>query len=272
MDACVVRREAYKQLIRSLAHPDFLRLKGKVALVTGGSKGIGSAISRAFAKEGAKVLVNYRASEDEASHVVAGIRKAGGSAWPVRADISKKEEVDQMFDLIRKKFGSLDILMNNAGVADEKIWNAKVEDITPEMWWKVLSVDLIGGFLCDQKAASLMRHGGVLVNVASTPVLSGDTQGIVYACAKAGVLTKTRMLARILAPNVRVNCMILGSIETGWVDWLSEKTVKSYQSSIPLGRFGKIEEVASVAVFLASDDSSYVTGQSLVVDGGDILD
>jgi 3-oxoacyl-[acyl-carrier protein] reductase len=251
---------------------DYLRLKDKVALVTGGSRGIGSAISKTFAREGARVLVNYRASDAEANKVVAAIRKAGGQAWPVRADISKKEDVDRMFDFVEKKFGRMDVLMNNAGVADEKIWNAKLEDITPEMWWRVLSVDLVGGFLCDQRAAHLMRRGGVILNIASTPVLSGDTQGLVYACAKAGVLTKTKMLSRILAPKVRVNCMILGSIETGWVDWLSEETVKSYQSSIPLGRFGKIEEVASVAAFLASDDSSYITGQSIVVDGGDILD
>jgi 3-oxoacyl-[acyl-carrier protein] reductase len=118
----------------------------------------------------------------------------------------------------------------------------------------------------------MMKEGGVMINIASTPVLVGDTQGLVYACAKASVLTKTKMLARILAPKIRVNCMILGSIETGWVDWLDKKTLKSYQSSISLRRFGKPEEVAKVAVFLASDDSSYITGESIVVDGGDVLD
>jgi 3-oxoacyl-[acyl-carrier protein] reductase len=111
-----------------------------------------------------------------------------------------------------------------------------------------------------------------MINIASTPVLVGDTQGLVYACAKAAVLTKTKMLARMLAPGIRVNCMVLGSIETGWVDWLDDETAKSYTSSISLGRFGRPEEVASVAVFLASEESSYITGQSLVVDGGDVLD
>jgi 3-oxoacyl-[acyl-carrier protein] reductase len=136
----------------------------------------------------------------------------------------------------------------------------------------VLSVDVVGGFLCDQRAAPLMKNGGVMVNIASTPVLVGDTQGLVYACSKASVLTKTKMLARMLAPKIRVNCMILGSIETGWVDWLDKETLKSYESSISLERFGKTEEVANVAVFLASEESSYITGQSIVVDGGDVMD
>jgi 3-oxoacyl-[acyl-carrier protein] reductase len=140
------------------------------------------------------------------------------------------------------------------------------------MWQRVIAVDVVGSFLCDQAAAPLMTNGGVIINISSTPVLVGDTQGLVYACAKASVLTKTKMLARMLAPKIRVNCMILGSIETGWVEWLDKGTVNSYKSSISLGRFGKPEEVARVAVFLASDDSSYITGESIVVDGGDVLD
>jgi 3-oxoacyl-[acyl-carrier protein] reductase len=249
-----------------------LRLSGKVALVTGASKGIGAAIARGFANEGASVLVNYRSSDAEADQVVSSILKSGGEAWPVKADISNPQSVAAMFDSIAKKFGRLDILMNNAGMADATIWNAKLGEITPAMWDKVLSVDVIGGFLCDQQAAPLMVNGGVMINIASTPVLVGDTQGLVYACAKASVLTMTKMLARMLAPKIRVNCMILGSIETGWVEWLDKETLASYQSSISLGRFGRTDEVANVAVFLASDDSSYITGQSIVVDGGDVLD
>lgn len=249
-----------------------MRLKGKIALVTGASKGIGASIASAFAREGARVLVNYRSSDAEAKQVIDSIRKSGGKAWPIKADVSDPQDVARMFDFISKRFGRLDILMNNAGAADASIWNAKVSEITPAMWQKVLSVDVVGGFLCDQGAAPLMTKGGVMINIASTPVLVGDTQGLVYACAKASVLTKTKMLARMLAPKIRVNCMILGSIETGWVDWLGKETLKSYQSSISLRRFGKPEEVASVAVFLASDDSSYITGESIVVDGGDVLD
>ncbi|MDA4135522.1 MAG: glucose 1-dehydrogenase [Thaumarchaeota archaeon] len=249
-----------------------LRLKGKIALVTGASKGIGASIATAFAREGARVLVNYLSSEAGAKEVVDSILKSGGKAWLIKADISDPQDVGRMFDFISKKFGRLDILMNNAGAADASIWNAKLSEITPAMWQKVIAVDVIGGFLCDQRAALLMKKGGVMINIASTPVLVGDTQGLVYACAKASVLTKTKMLARMLAPKIRVNCMILGSIETGWVDWLDKETLKSYESSISLGRFGKPDEVAKVAVFLASDDSSYITGESVVVDGGDVLD
>jgi 3-oxoacyl-[acyl-carrier protein] reductase len=248
-----------------------LKLEGKVALVTGASRGIGASIARAFAREGAYVLVNHRSSEAEANAVADSIEKSGGNASSIMADVSNLSDVAAMFDSISAKFHRLDVLMNCAGVADASIWNAKLGEITPAMWQKVLSVDVVGGFLCDQRAASLMTDGGAMINIASTPVLVGDTQGLVYACAKAAVLTKTKMLARMLAPKIRVNCMVLGSIETGWVDWLDKETLKSYTSSISLARFGKPEEVASVAVFLASDDSSYITGQSLVVDGGDVM-
>jgi 3-oxoacyl-[acyl-carrier protein] reductase len=249
-----------------------LRLKGKVALVTGGSRGIGAAIARAFAREGARVIVNYRSSEAEAGNVVKSITSSGGDAISIQADVAQPADVARMFDAISKRFHRLDILMNCAGVADPTIWNAKLSEITPDMWQRVLGVDVVGGFLCDQRAAPLMKKGGSMINISSTPVLVGDDQGLVYTCAKAAVLTKTKMLARILAPNIRVNCMILGSIETGWVDWLSPETLKSYTGSISLKRFGKPEEVASVAVFFASDESSYITGESIVVDGGDVMD
>ena len=249
-----------------------MRLKGKVALVTGSSRGIGAAIARAFAREGAQVIVNHRASDAEANDIADSIIVDGGSAVTFRADVSEPGDVAAMFDYIDSHFHKLDVLVNCAGVADPRIWNAKLGEITPEMWKKVIAVDVVGGFLCDQRAASLMGERGSMINISSTPVLVGDTQGLVYACAKAAVLTKTKMLARMLAPGIRVNCMVLGSIETGWVDWLDDETVKSYKSSISLGRFGKPEEVASVAVFLASEESSYITGQSLVVDGGDVLD
>ena len=239
--------------------------------MTGGSRGIGASVSRAFAREGAFVLVNYRSSGAEAESVVESIVRSGGKALPVGADVADPNDVAAMFDLIGSKFHRLDVLINCAGVADARIWNAKLSEITPEMWQKVVSVDVVGGFLCDQRAAPLMEVGGAMINIASTPALAGDTQGLVYACAKAAVLTKTKMLARMLAPKIRVNCMVLGSMETGWVDWLDEETLKSYTSFIPMKRFGKPEEAASVAVFLASDESSYITGQAIVVDGGEVM-
>jgi len=247
-----------------------LRLKGKVAVVTGSSTGNGASIAKAFAKEGADVVVHYRSSDDQAKKVVAAIRKMGRRAISVKADISLQEENRAMFEQVKREFGRVDVLVNNAGLADGRIWNAKLEDITREMWLRVFSVDVFGAFDCAQKAVALMPEGGAIVNVSSTPVLAGDTQGLVYACGKGAVLTMTKMLAKSLVPKIRVNCMILGSIRTGWLQWFDEAAVEALRSSIPLGRFGEPEDVANLAVFLASEESSYMTGQGIVLDGGEV--
>ena len=247
-----------------------MRLKGKVAVVTGSSTGNGASIAKAFAKEGADVVVHYRSSDDQAKKVVAAIRKMGRRAISVKADISLQEENRAMFEQVKREFGRVDVLVNNAGLADGRIWNAKLEDITREMWLRVFSVDVFGAFDCAQNAVELMPEGGAIVNVSSTPVLAGDTQGLVYACGKGAVLTMTRMLAKSLVPKIRVNCMILGSIRTGWLQWFDEAAVEALRSSIPLGRFGEPEDVANLAVFLASEESSYMTGQGIVLDGGEV--
>jgi len=179
--------------------------------------------------------VNYRSSGDAAKAVVDEIVDAGGRASLAVADISNPAELDLMFAMIREKFGRLDVLVNNAGVADRKIWNARLDEITPDMWSKVFSVDVIGGFMCTQKSVPLLSRGGSIVNISSTPVLVGDTQGLVYACGKAAVLAETKITGEDSRSNIRVNCMILGSIETSWVDWLDKGTIGSYTSSISLG-------------------------------------
>jgi 3-oxoacyl-[acyl-carrier protein] reductase len=247
-----------------------LRLKGKVALVTGSSTGNGASIARTFAKEGADVVVHYRSSDAEANKVVASIKKMGRESVALKADISLPEETGSMFREVKRKFGRVDVLVNNAGLADGAIWNAPIKGITREMWLRVFSVDVFGAFDCTQNALKLMPDGGAIVNVSSTPVLVGDTQGLVYACGKGAVLTMTKMLAKTLAPKIRVNCMILGSIKTGWLQWLDKAAVGSLRSSIPVGRFGEPEDVANLAVFLASSESSYITGQGVVLDGGEV--
>jgi 3-oxoacyl-[acyl-carrier protein] reductase len=247
-----------------------LRLKGKVALVTGSSTGNGASIAKAFAKEGADVVVHYRSSADEAKDVVASIKKMGRESVALKADISVPEETNAMFREVRRKFGRVDVLVNNAGLADGKIWNAPLEEVTREMWLRVFSVDVFGAFECSQNALKIMPDGGAIVNVSSTPVLVGDTQGLVYSCGKGAVLTMTKMLAKTLAPRVRVNCMILGSIKTGWLQWFDKAAVDALRSSIPMGRFGEPEDVANLAVFLASAESSYMTGQGVVLDGGEV--
>jgi 3-oxoacyl-[acyl-carrier protein] reductase len=249
-----------------------LMLSGKRALVTGSSRGIGAEIAKTFAREGAKVAVNYRSSHKEADAVVRAIRREGGSAVALRADVSDPSDVAKMFGKVRQEFGGMDILVNTAGLADPSVWNAKLEEITVEMWQRVFAVDAYGTFLCSQQAARVMGSGSSIVNVASTPALSGDLEGLVYASAKGAVLSMTRMLARMLAPKIRVNCMVFGSFETTWVDWLDKKQLAYYRDSIPLRRFGRPREAAQLALFLASDMSSYVTGQSVVIDGGEVLD
>jgi 3-oxoacyl-[acyl-carrier protein] reductase len=248
-----------------------LKLKGKVAVVTGSSTGNGAAIAKTFAKEGADVVVHYRSSEDEAKRVVSAIKKAGGRSIAVRADISSPSQTKAMFGEVKEEFGRVDILVNNAGLADGGIWNAPLKTITREMWTRVFEVDVYAAFDCTREALKTMPKGGAIVNVSSTPVLSGDTQGLVYACGKGAVLTMTRMLSKYLAPDIRVNCMILGSIKTGWLQWFDKKAVEALRSSIPMARFGEPEDVAKLALFLASEDSSYMTGQGLVLDGGEVL-
>jgi 3-oxoacyl-[acyl-carrier protein] reductase len=247
-----------------------LRLEGKVAVVTGSSTGNGAAIARAFAREGADVVVHYRSSDEEAKKVVAGIKRTGRRSIAVKADVSNPKESREMFVKVRDEFGKVDVLVNNAGLADGSIWNSHIDEITREMWVRVFSVDVFGAFDCAQNALKIMPDGGAIVNVSSTPVLSGDTQGLVYACGKGAVLTMTKMLAKSLAPRIRVNCMILGSINTGWLRWFDQEGVEALRSSIPMGRFGEPTDVANLAVFLASEESGYITGQGIVLDGGEI--
>lgn len=216
-------------------------------------------------------MVNYRKSGDDAQRVVKAIKGGGGDAVALGGDVSDPESVTRLYSGIKQRLGGLDILVNNAGLSDRSIWRPKLKDTTLEMWRRVFAVDAFGTFLCSQGAVPLMTRGGSIVNVSSTPALSGDVEGLVYASAKGAVMSMTRMLAKMLAPKIRVNCMVFGSFETTWVDWLDKKQVDSYRSNIPLKRFGKPRDAANLALFLAGDESSYVTGQSIVIDGGEVL-
>ena len=234
-------------------------LKGKVVLVTGGSRGIGAAIARGFAAAGAAVAINYRRSHTEAAGTAASF---GGVA--IKGDVGR--QADKLVDEVVRRFGRLDILVNNAGHSEREAWTDDLEAVSDEMWDRVMDTDLRGTFKCSRAAARVMKKGKI-INVASIPALTGEREGIVYSIAKAGVVGMTKSLAMLLAPRIQVNCMAFGSIETGWVHWLKPSMRRSYAKAIPVGRFGKPEEVADVALFLAQND--WVTGQTIVLDGGE---
>jgi 3-oxoacyl-[acyl-carrier protein] reductase len=234
-------------------------MKDRVALVTGGSRGNGAAIARVLAAAGYRVAVNYRKSRADAEAVA---KTFGGVA--VKGDVGK--DADRLIDGVVKKLGRLDVLVNNAGASDRAAWTDDLNAVTDEMWDRILDTDLRGTFRCSRAAARVMKKGKI-INVTSIPALTGEREGIVYSIAKAGVLGMTKSLAMLLAPRIQVNCMALGSIETGWVEWLPPALRKSYASAIPVGRFGRPEEVGELVLFLAGND--WVTGQTYVLDGGE---
>src|SRR3972149_8743068 len=213
-----------------------MRLKGQVAIVTGSGKGIGRAVALEFAKEGASVVVNYVRSESASQELVGEIEKIGSKAIAVRADVSKKEDAENLVKRAVSKFGRLDILVNNAGHSSKDAWFVKLDDVTDDLWYSILDTDLKGTLLCSRAAARVMQKqaSGKIINVSSIPALVGDDRGLVYAVAKAGVLGLTKVRARMLAPKIQVNAMVFGSIRTGWIDWLDKKELSEVISAIPV--------------------------------------
>jgi 3-oxoacyl-[acyl-carrier protein] reductase len=240
---------------------------GKVALVTGGSKGIGKAISLALAEKGANVFVNYSSDDEAAKDVITEIEAMGGKADAVKADVSDAAQVEDMFGRIRKDPGRLDILVNNAGIIRDKLLMFMNEDD----WNRVIDINLKGVYNCCKTAIRLMigEKYGKIVNMVSPSAILGRPGQTNYASSKGGVISFTRSLAREIARfNVCVNAVSPGLIETEMMDELTEKTKEELLSGVPIGRLGTPEEVAGVVLFLASDRSDYITGQIISVDGG----
>ena len=246
-------------------------LKDKVAIVTGARRGMGRTHALALAKAGAKVVVSD-ISEEDCQKVVKEIEKNKGEALAVKCDVTKKEEVEEMVKKAVEKFGKVDILVNNAGICQFKPFL----ELTEEEWDRTLNINLKGYFLCAQAAAKEMvkQKSGVIINIASVAMgqVGVGIPNIVHYCAsKGGVVGMTEALAVELAPyNIRVNAISPGMIETPMIDLIKKdpKVAEAMLDRVPMKRVGKSEEVSNLVLFLASDKSSYMTGSTVVIDGG----
>ena len=246
-----------------------MRLKGKIALVTGSSRGVGKAVALAFAKEGANVVVNYTSNEKAANEVVDTIESMGRKAIAVKADVARKAEATELVKASVDTFGRLDVLVNNAGFTRP----AMMLKMTEEQWDEVVDIHLKGTFLCSQAAALNMKEqgSGKIINVTSVAGVVGTVGQVNYSAAKGGVISMTKSMARELARyGICVNVISLGIVATDMTEKIrtDEKLKEIYMNRILLKRFAEPDDISPAFVFFASEESNYITGQLLCVDGG----
>ena len=247
-----------------------MKLQNQVALVTGASRGIGKEIALELARQGADVIVNFAGNEAKAQEVVEQIVSLGRKALAIRCDVANSEDVSAMMKTVIEAFDKIDILVNNAGVTRDNLLMRMKE----EEWDSVINTNLKGVFLCTKAVTRPMmkQRKGTIINVASVVGISGNAGQANYVAAKAGVIGLTKTTAKELASrNIRVNAVAPGFISTDMTDQLSEEMKASLLQQIPLARLGEPSDIAKVVAFLASEDSAYMTGQTLSVDGGMVM-
>jgi 3-oxoacyl-[acyl-carrier protein] reductase len=245
-------------------------LEGKFALVTGASRGIGREIALELARQGANIAVNFAGSETKANEVVDEIKALGRDAFTVKCNVANSEEVTEMVKATVERFGRLDILVNNAGITRDNLLMRMKE----EEWDDVINTNLKGVFLCTKAVTRQMmkQRVGRIINIASVVGVSGNPGQANYVAAKAGVIGLTKTTAKELASrNITVNTIAPGFITTDMTDQLSEEVKAEMLKQIPLARLGEPKDIAKITAFIASDDSSYITGQTLHVNGGMVM-
>ncbi len=257
--------------------PDF-SLKGKVAIVTGGRRGIGKAIALTFAEAGADVAIGDCVIEDgELDDVAREIQRLGRRSLAIQIDVSQKTDVDNLVREVMDEFGVIDILINNAGVVIpvQVLETSEVLEVSEDIWDRMIGVNLKGCYLCSQAVGKIMvkQNKGNIISMASVAGLkmAVDTANVVYNISKAGIMMFTRVLAKELSKyNIRANAIAPGGVKTEMIRplWSDPEIFKQIKVKIPVGRLAQPREIANVALFLASDASSYITGHTIVADGG----
>ena len=244
----------------------------KTVIVTGGSRGIGKAIVYAFANSGYNVILNYNQSEQSAKNIVEDLKDCTGIVEMYKADVSKRDEVDAMIEYVTKEFGSIDVLINNAGISHVGLFT----EIGEEDFRKVIDVNLVGVFNVTQSALNacmLHNKDGVIINISSIWGITGSSCEVAYSASKSGVIGLTKGLAKELAPsNITVNTIAPGAIATDMMykDY-SEEEINMLEKDIPMGRLGTPVEIANLALYLASDNARYITGQVISPNGGMVI-
>ena len=242
----------------------------KTVIITGGAGGIGSSIAVKFAKKGYNVAICYNNSKETALSICKMLNDAGFSAIAIQVNVADAGSVKRMVDEVKFNFGKVDVLINNAGIAQQKLFT----DITDRDWQNMIGVNLTGVFNCCREVTPLMvsAKSGVIINISSMWGEVGASCEVHYSAAKAGVIGLTKSLAKELGPsNIRVNCITPGVIDTDMISEFSPDDIKALADETPLGRIGQPEDVASAALFLASDSASFITGQVLGVNGGFVI-